>query len=386
MESKRLFLAGFLLAGTGSVVQAQDAVPEPPDRGEAGAAEAPYRVEVLAEGLEYPWGMAQLPDGTLLITEKPGRLVHLSADFATRQHIAGTPQVAWVGQGGLLDVALHPEFGQPEQRWVYLSYSKTCPTGFTTALSRYRWRDGQLADGQVLFEAQPCGGLTWHFAGRLAFDAAGLLYLTVGDRGERAKAQRLDTHWGKLVRLHADGRVPDGNPFRAEPGALPEIYSYGHRNAQGLARHPLSGDLWLHEHGPRGGDELNRVRAGANYGWPRVTHGREYTGGIISELTHAPDLEPPQWHWTPSIAPSGLAIYAGEPFAAWRGQMLVGALKYRQLHRLRVAPDGAVAEAVLPQPQGERIRDVRVLADGLIYVLTDADEGRLLRLAPAADS
>ncbi len=366
-----------MLAG---VVQAQEAMP---DSGQPD--DATYRVEVLAEGLEYPWSLAQLPDGSLLITEKVGGLVHLSADFQTWRSLAGVPQVAWIGQGGLLDIVLHPEFGLEAQHWIYLSYSKPCSTGFTTALSRYRLRDGELADGQVLFEARPCGGLTWHFAGRLAFDAEGMLYLTVGDRGERMRAQQLDTHWGKLVRLHADGRVPVGNPFFEEPGALPEIYSYGHRNAQGLALHPESGEIWLHEHGPRGGDELNRVRAGANYGWPRATHGRGHMGGIISELTHAPGIEPPLWHWTPSIAPSGLAIYAGEPFAAWRGQFLIGALKLRQVHRVRLAPGGEVAEAVLPQPQGERIRDVRVLADGLIYMLTDAAEGRLLRLAPEAD-
>lgn len=343
-----------------------------------------YRVEVLQEGLEYPWSLAQLPDGSLLVTEKPGHLLHVSADFSSRHSIEGVPEVDRVGQGGLLDVVLHPEYGRADNRWVYLSYSKVCATGFTTVLSRYRLQGRRLEDGQLLFEAHPCGGLTWHFAGRLAFDADGYLFLAVGDRGERENAQELDSHWGKLIRLHADGRVPEDNPFVGNADVLPEVYSYGHRNPQGLAWNPFDGKLWLHEHGPKGGDELNRIQAGANYGWPRVTHGREYTGGIISEQTHAPGIEPPVWHWTPSIAPSGFAVYDGKPFAAWRGQMLIGALKFRSVYRVQLRQDGGVREQVLPEPQGHRIRDIRVLEDGLIYLLTDDADGQLLRLVPAA--
>lgn len=342
-----------------------------------------YRIETLAEGLEYPWSLAQLPDGSLLVTEKPGRLLHLDADFAGRNLVEEVPEVMWVGQGGLLDVAPHPEYGQAGNHWVYLSYSKSCAAGFTTALSRYRLQDNRLEDGQLLFEAHPCGGLTWHFGGRLAFDEEGYLFLTVGDRGERENAQRLDSHWGKLIRLHADGRIPVDNPFAGEPDALPEVYSYGHRNPQGLARNPFDAKLWLHEHGPKGGDELNRIRAGANYGWPRVTHGREYTGGIISEQTQAPGMEPPVRHWTPSIAPSGLAVYDGDPFAEWRGHFLVGALKFRSVYRVQLEAGGAVQEQVLPEPRDHRIRDVRVLADGLVYLLTDDSDGKLLRLVPS---
>ena len=341
-----------------------------------------HEVEVLQEGLEYPWSLAQLPDGSLLVTEKPGRLLHLSADFSSRHSIEGVPEVDWVGQGGLLDVVLHPEYGRADNRWIYLSYSKVCATGFTTALSRYRLQDHRLEDGQLLFEAHPCGGLTWHFAGRLAFDADGYLFLVVGDRGERENAQELNNHWGKLIRLHADGRIPEDNPFVGNADILPEVYSYGHRNPQGLTWNPFDGKLWLHEHGPKGGDELNRIQAGANYGWPRVTHGREYTGGIISEQTHAPGIEPPVWHWTPSIAPSGFAVYNGEAFAAWRGDLLVGALKFRSVYRVRLKQDGGVHERVLPEPQGYRIRDIRVLEDGFIYLLTDDADGRLLRLVP----
>ena len=341
-----------------------------------------YRVETLAEGLEYPWSLAQLPDGSLLVTEKSGRLLHLDADFANRNLVEGVPEVIWVGQGGLLDVVLHPEYGQADNRWVYLSYSKSCAVGFTTALSRYHLQDNRLEDGQLLFEAHPCGGLTWHFGGRLAFDGDGYLFLTVGDRGERENSQRLDNHWGKLIRLHADGRVPMDNPFVGDSGVLPEVYSYGHRNPQGLAWNRFDAKLWLHEHGPKGGDELNRIRAGANYGWPLVTHGREYTGGIISEQTHAPGMESPVQHWTPSIAPSGFAVYDGDPFAEWRGHFLVGALKFRSVYRVQLQAGGAVHEQVLPEPKEYRIRDVRVLADGLIYLLTDDSDGKLLRLVP----
>ncbi len=341
-----------------------------------------YRVETLQEGLEYPWSLARLPDGSLLITEKPGRLLRVDPDFGDRRPVEGTPEVIWVGQGGLLDVATHPRYGRADDRWIYLSYSKSCVAGFTLALSRYRLQGNRLEEGQLLFEARPCGGLTWHFGGRLAFDARGDLFLTVGDRGERERAQRLDNHWGKLIRLHADGRVPADNPFVEDAGALPEIYSYGHRNPQGLAWNPIDGELWLHEHGPKGGDELNRVRAGANYGWPKVTHGREYTGGMISERTGAPGVEPPVTHWTPSIAPSGLAIYDGDRFARWRGHFLVGALKSRVALRLRPRKDGGMDESVLPEPRGLRVRDARALPDGLIYFLTDDSDGKLLRLVP----
>ena len=344
----------------------------------AQAQELDVRAEEVAAGLVYPWSLAELADGSLLVTTKPGGLWRLDPRTRERVAVAGVPEVAWVGQGGLLEVLASGD-------WVYLSYSRSCPSGFTTALGRYRLRGAELVDGRELFAAHPCGGLTWHFAGRMVIGADGYLYLAIGDRGERARAQDLDSHWGKIVRLHPDGRVPRDNPFATRPGALPEIYSYGHRNPQGFVRHPQSDALWLHEHGPKGGDELNRLRAGANYGWPLVTFGREYTGGEISARTHAPGITAPVHHWTPSIAPSGLAVVPESgPFARWRGQFLVGALKFRNLRRLQLAASGEIRESVLQRPRGRRIRDVRVLSDGLVYVLTDAEAGRLLRLSPAA--
>ena len=336
-----------------------------------------FAIEEVAAELEYPWSLAQLADHSLLVTVKPGRLWHLDPATGKRTLISGTPEVAWVGQGGLLDVLV-------AQEWVYLSYSRPCRTGFTTAVGRYRLRGDRLVDGRELFRAQPCGGLTWHFAGRMARDEDGFLYLAIGDRGERTQVQDLGTHWGKIVRLHSDGRVPEDNPFVATPGALPEIYSYGHRNPQGMTKHPDRNEIWIHEHGPKGGDELNLLHPGANYGWPKVTFGREYTGGSISPYTEAPGVTPPHHHWTPSIAPSGLAIVPSfGPFASWGGQFLVGALVDRDLRRVHLADSGAVTEIVLDQPRGHRIRDVRVLGDDLVYVLTDARDGRLLRLRPA---
>lgn len=349
--------------------------------GSAPAYDDSLRVETLAAGFEYPWSLAQLPDGSLLITEKPGRLLRLAADFRTRREVAGAPEVARVGQGGLLDVLVWPGAAAPDGIRVFLSYSRPCAAGFTTALSGYWLRDGALRDGRELFAAAPCGGLTWHFGGRLAAGADGMLYLTVGDRGERRHSQDLGSHWGKTLRLRPDGSVPDDNPFLGDPLARPEIYSYGHRNAQGLARHPETGALWLHEHGPKGGDELNLLAPGANYGWPLATHGREYTGGAVSAHAELPGMVSPVLHWTPSIAPSGLAICPDRgPCAGWRGQFLVGALKFRQLHRVWFDAAGAVREQVLPAPRGLRLRDVRALADGRLYLLTDEAGGRLLRL------
>ncbi len=339
------------------------------------------RVEVLAEDLNFPWSLAQLPEGELLVTTKPGELLRLDVQGRNRRMVSGTPDVAFVGQGGLLDVALHPQFATGEN-WIYLSYSASCASGFTTVVSRYRLQGQTLSDEQLLFEAQPCSGLTWHFAGRLVLDADGYLFITVGDRGERAGSQQLDSHHGKVLRLHADGSLPSDNPFLNQKDAHSEIWSYGHRNPQGMSLHPLTGELWLHEHGPKGGDELNQVVAGANYGWPIVTYGEEYTGGRVSEWQEAPGIESPRWQWTPSIAPSGFAIYDGAVFPAWIGHFLVGALKFRQLHRLAPDAEGVLSEHILPKPHGLRIRDVRVLADGHIYVLTDAEQGQLLRLSP----
>jgi aldose sugar dehydrogenase len=265
-----------------------------------------FRVVVGVEGLEHPWGLAFLPDGRLLVTERPGRLRVIADSRLDPRPIGGLPRVAASGQGGLLDVALHPRYA--ETGWIYLAYAGPGEGGAGTEVLRGRLRDGQLVDVQVIFRLQPKSGSGQHFGSRLVFDPAGLLYVTLGDRGERHQAQRLDDHRGKILRLHDDGRVPADNPF----GARPEIFSFGNRNVQGAALHPGTGALWTHEHGPQGGDEVNVIRAGQNYGWPVITFGRAYgTGFRIGEGTSRPDVAAPLHVWVPSIAPSGMAFYDG---------------------------------------------------------------------------
>lgn len=349
-------------------------------------AEAPaagHRVRILVEGLDHPWALAFLPDGGILVTERSGRLLRIDVDGGRRRALDGVPAVAARGQGGLLDIALHPEFART--RWVYLSYATATASGLTTAVGRGRLEDTRLAAFEELFRARPPAGADQHFGSRLLFDRGGYLWVTVGDRRQRDWAQRLDTHAGKVLRLTADGGVPPDNPFVGRAGALPEIYSYGHRNPQGLALHPETGRVWLHEHGPRGGDEINPIAAGANYGWPLVTFGREYHGPAIGVEPPQPGFVSPLHHWTPSIAPSGMAFYSGEAFPEWRGDLFVGALVHRHLQRLRFRGGELVAQEKLLADRGWRVRDVRVGPDGYLYLLTDAAAGVLARLEPGTD-
>jgi glucose/arabinose dehydrogenase len=341
-----------------------------------------FRATTFAAGLAHPWGLAFLPDGRLLVTERPGRLRLVDADGRVDPRpLDGIPPVASTGQGGLLDVALHPDFAK--NGWVYLSYAGPGEGGYGTEVLRGRLDGHALRDVQVLFRMRPKSWTSHHFGARLAFDRAGFLYVTLGDRGDLARAQRLDDHAGSVIRLHDDGRVPADNPFAGTPGALPEKFTRGHRNIQGAALHPRTGALWMHEHGPQGGDEINIARAGANYGWPVITHGRNYvTGTKIGEGTAKPGMEQPIHRWTPSIAPSGMAFYAGERFPGWRGNLFVGALAGQMLVRLELDGERVVKEERLLENAVGRIRDVRVGPDGLIYLLTDSPEGRIVRLEP----
>ncbi len=341
-----------------------------------------FRAITLTENLEHPWGLAFLPDGRMLVSERPGRLRLVNADDRLDpQPVSGLPAIAAVGQGGLLDVALHPDYGR--NGWLYLSYAGEGPGGYGTEVLRARLDGHALRDVQLIFRMQPKSGAGHHFGSRLVFDRQGYLYITLGDRGEMERAQRLDDHAGSVIRLHDDGRVPADNPFVDRPGAKPEKFTLGNRNVQGAALHPQTGEVWAHEHGPQGGDEVNIIRAGVNYGWPVITYGRNYvTGTRIGEGTARPGMAQPLLQWTPSIAPSGMAFYTGDRFPQWRGNLFVGALKFQMLVRLQLDGERVVHEERLLDGALGRIRDVRQGPDGLLYLLTDSPRGRIVRLEP----
>ena len=342
----------------------------------------PFRVNTVAEGLSHPWSLAFLPDGRMLVTERAGRLRLVDKDGRIDPRpVAGVPSVAAVNQGGLLDVALHPDFAR--NQWVYLSYAGPGEGGYGTEVLRGRLEDHALKDVQVLFRMQPKSFTGHHFGSRLVFDGKGMLYITLGDRGDMQRAQKRDDHAGSVIRLHDDGRVPADNPFVRQAGTLPEKFTLGHRNMQGAALHPVTGLLWTHEHGPQGGDEINVIRPGTNYGWPTITYGRNYvTGTQIGEGTEKAGMRQPLWQWTPSIAPSGMSFYTGTAFPRWQGNLFVGALRGQMLVRLELDGERVVREEKLLEGTVGRIRDVRSGPDGLIYLLTDSDNGRLLRLEP----
>jgi glucose/arabinose dehydrogenase len=340
--------------------------------------EETFRVVSLAEGLQNPWGVVFLPDGRLLISERPGRL-NLLEDGGVLP-VSGLPQIDAGGQGGLLDVVLHPEYR--ENGWIYLAYSAGRGRSRGTRISRARLQGRQLVDVEELFAMENGSSAGVHFGSRMVFLPDRTLLFTIGDRGQRDRAQSLREHAGKTLRINDDGSIPADNPFVGRRNALPEIYTYGNRNAQGMAIQPESGLVWQHEHGPRGGDEVNIIEAGRNYGWPVITYGREYSGAEVSPLTEAPGMEQPVIYWVPSIAPSGMSFYSGEAFAGWRGNVFVGALAGQHLRRLVVEGREVVHQEVLLQGQLGRIRDVRQGPDGFLYLLTDARNGALLRLEP----
>jgi aldose sugar dehydrogenase len=340
-----------------------------------------FRVVQVVRGLEQPWSLAFLPDGRMLVTEKAGRLRVVSQGSLEPQPIAGVPQVTVHGQGGLHDVVLHPQF--EKNQLVYLAYAARGDDGVGTELARGRLAGNRLEDVQVLYRQSPKGRSGNHFGGRIVFDRAGYLYLTLGDRGEMARAQKPDDHAGSVIRLHDDGRVPQDNPFVGRAGWKPEKFTLGNRNMQGAALHPQTGVLWTHEHGPQGGDEVNVMRPGANYGWPVITYGVNYgIGTKIGEGTAKPGMEQPTHYWVPSIAPSGMAFYTGDRFPRWKGNLFVGALRDQMLVRLQLDGTKVVKEERLLKNALGRIRDVRAGPDGHIYLLTDERDGVLARLDP----
>jgi glucose/arabinose dehydrogenase len=349
-----------------------------------------YRVVTVVDGLVEPWSIASLPGGDMLVTERPGRLRIIRQGKLVEQPVDGVPKALHSSQGGLLEVMPHPNFSS--NRLLYLTYSKPSADGkqATTALVRGRFENDRLTNVEQLFESISQG--RGHFGGKIAFDKNGFLFLTLGDRQvppegnlEAHPAQDLSNHHGKMIRLHDDGKVPADNPFVSRTGARPEIWSYGHRNIQGIAIHPETGDVWTNEHGPQGGDELNRLEAGANYGWPVIGFGVNYkTGLAIHTGTHRQGMQQPVHIWVPSIGISGMMIYTGDKFPQWRGNMFAGGMVGQQLARLTLQGQRVTTEETLAQQQG-RIRDVRQGLDGFIYLVTDDRDGKptpVLRLEP----
>ena len=340
-----------------------------------------FEVVTVVDGLAHPWGMAFLPNGDVLVTERPGRLRLVRDGGLVDAPIDGVPAVNDRRQGGLLDVTLHPDF--ESNRLVYLSYSADGEGGAGTEVARGRLDGDAFVDVEVIFVARPKTSGSLHYGSRLQFGPDGLLYVTLGERySHMDQAQDPSNHLGTVVRLRDDGSIPEGNPFVDGEGGAPEVFTYGHRNVQGIDVRPSDGSIWIHEHGPKGGDEINVLRAGANYGWPAITYGVDYSGAVISEKTHAPGMEQPVLHWTPSIAPSGMVFYDGDAFPAWKDDLFVGALAATHLRRVVFQGDEVVHQEVLLSDLARRIRDVEVGPDGLPYLLTDHADGSLLRLEP----
>lgn len=347
------------------------------------------RVVPIAEELQNPWSLAFLPDGDMLVTEKVGRLRLIRDGVLQPEPIQGVPEVDTDGQGGLMDVVLHPQYA--ENNWVYITYSKPGNEGATTALARGSFDGTQLTDVSDLFVANAWSETGGHYGGRVAFTPDGMLFLTVGERQQDYRAQDTTDHAGTVLRLNDDGTVPEDNPFVGQAGYLPEIYSYGHRSPQGLTVHPDTGDVWENEHGPRGGDEANLILPGRNYGWPVVSYGTEYSGEIISNQPWREDIESPKYFWVPSPALSGMTFYSGDRFPEWQGDLFVGGLRGNLLQRVvsLETQGGFERESMLTELR-QRVRDVRQGPDDLLYVVTDgnadrgdAPTGAVLRIEPA---
>lgn len=375
-------LAAALLAAGSAAAQPVAASPVIATRDHA------VRVVSVTQGLENPWGLAFLPDGRMLVTERPGRLRVIGKDGKLDPApVAGLPRVDPQGQGGLLDVALHPQYAA--NGWIYWTYAQRDERGNNgTELARGKLAGSpgayRMTDVQVLFRMGPKTNRGHHFGSRLVWDREGRLFMTLGDRGDMERAQKLDDHAGKILRLTDEGKPAPGNPLEKTAGSRPEIFSLGNRNVQGAALHPVTGALWATEHGPQGGDELNLIKAGSNYGWPVITYGVNYvTGTRIGEGTEKTGMAQPVKHWVPSPALSGLAFYTGDKFPKWRGDLLLGALRGQALIRVRLDGEKFVEDEFMLRGHVGRVRDVRVGPDGLVYLLIDHPDGALLRVEPA---
>ena len=364
-------LSGLLLLGLPFVAASQTFTSE----------DAQFRLETVADGLEHPWGLAFLPDGSMLVTERAGRLRVIQNGKLLPQAVRGLPAPAVSGQGGLLDIILHPDF--KENKTLFLSYAHRSNRGMTTRVARALFEERTLKNVTVIFEALPRSNTSRHFGGRMAFDASGYLYISVGDRGEMDRAQDTRDDAGGVHRITVNGEPAPGNPGLDDPNINNTFFTWGNRNIQGMTVHPETGDIWTHEHGPRGGDEINILNAGTNYGWPEITYGIGYSGLPITLDTKREGMAQPLHYWDPSIAPSGMAFYTGAEFPKWQGSLFVGALKLRKLVRLEIENGKVVSEEDLLTSLKERIRDVRTGPDGTLWLLTDSPQGKVYRVVPA---
>lgn len=340
--------------------------------------EAELKTELVAEGFDSPWAMEWLPNGDMLVTDKPGKLWLVPKGSSQKREIKGVPEVYNNGQGGLLGLVLHPNY--QDNGWIYISYSAKGEGGGNTVIMRAKLKDGELVEQETIFKADPLTRSGVHFGGRMDFDREGYLFFSVGERGQMENAQTLTNDCGKIHRVHDDGRVPEDNPFVQIPGARPTIWSYGHRNPQGLMFHPESWALYAHEHGPRGGDEVNIVQKGKNYGWPRITYGINYDGSVITNDKEKAGMEQPIHYWVPSIAPCGMTFLFSDKYPEWQGNLFVGALAGQTLARLEIRDGKVVKEERMLNGMG-RIRDVKQGPDGYLYVSFE-NPGKIVRVLP----
>ncbi len=344
-----------------------------------------FKLEKVVENLESPWGMVFLPEGDLLVTDKSGELWRVKKD-KSKIEVTGVPEVLYKGQGGLMDIELHPNFS--ENNLLYLSYSIYKREGgeqlSSTAVSKYKLRGNKLVDGEMIFEAFPYSTTRRHYGSRLEFDNNGYLFITIGDRGARdVNPQNLSLFPGKVHRLYDDGRIPEDNPFVDEPDAIKSIYSYGHRNQQGMIKHPVTGEIWTHEHGPKGGDEINIVEKGLNYGWPVISYGVNYSGTKFTDLTAKEGMEQPLHYWTPSIAPSGMDFVRGSLYPGWEGNLLVGSLRFEFVKLCKIEGTKLLSEETLMEDIG-RVRNIKQGPDGYIYVGVE-DPGVIYKIIPLSE-
>jgi glucose/arabinose dehydrogenase len=378
---KSLFFVPVLLAATAILAPfgtPEGAAPRAALATPADSVHPDFTVEKLSENLNNPWGMAWLPDGRLLVTERAGQILVFKDDKFTGEKLSGVPEVFAKGQGGLLDIQLHPDYAQ--NGWIYISYAKPVAGGATTALTRFKLQGNQVVEKQDIFEAKPTLEADYHFGSRIVFDKAKFLYLSVGERGTQPKVQQLDNDHGKVHRMYDDGRAPKDNPFANQKGSRPTIWTLGHRNPQGMVYDAANNRIWAVEHGPKGGDELNLIQKGKNYGWPKTSYGINYDGTVLTKNKELPGVENPVRYWVPSIGPCGMALVTSKRYPNWEGNLLVGALAFQHVARVQLSGAKYNTEEKLMQNVG-RFRHVAQSPDGYLYAVTEGP-GQLVKLMP----